>query len=209
MKKAIYSVLFFLSLIHFSCDRNNNHVQNSNEITSIFNPTFNKLIDSFLLELAKYDQIDKKTKDTIKLIAYIKIKEASQNNTFKIHLEGILSDSLLNTTTFNDLVIRNNRFVCIDYNISNLIRQNNKPLKDSVIKASSILSYNLAIRDTPSWLVLIEKNQITKVNKNAESCFLNLNIYVGKPVSDEILFYPIDEWGDVYDKKGNKIDSLK
>lgn len=176
---------------------------------STFNPVFNQIIDSFLIELAKYDQINKKTNDTIKMIAYIRIEQSSRNNSFKIHLEGILSDSLLKTTTINQAFNRNNRYICLDYNISNLINQNTSYLMDSLIKTSKILSYTKPIRDVPSWLFLVEKDRITKVNKNAQSCFLEVKNYISKQEFNQLKFYPVDEWGDVYNEQGIKIDSLR
>ncbi|MNJ86054.1 hypothetical protein D3C87_35370 [compost metagenome] len=207
LKSIVLSILFLSA-----CSGSKKEIKNAecdSSAESTLNPVFDQIMDSFLVELTKYDQVNKKTNDTIKLIAYVRLEESSQNQAFKVHLEGIVSDSLLYTTTINKVFIRNGRYVCFDYNNSNLINQEVRGLKDSIISNSGILKYTRPVRGIPSWLVLIENQQITKLNKRANSCFSNVKDYKAVEKTSELEFYPIDEWGDVYDKKGNKIDSLK
>jgi hypothetical protein len=204
-------IVFILSvIIIFSCKQ---HEQLHNSTFKIveysnkfnFSPVFDSVISEFSKTVKKYKS------GSINLVVVINIEESKNNDLFKIHLEGVNKDTILKKIQISDIFLKDSIIFCINYNNNNLFS-----LKDEIIDKKALVEYTQLKKydrvDTklPSWLILIESNKISKINHNSESLF-------GVPKSDTIVYfeenklkyYTTDEWGYVFDKQGNIVDSLK
>ncbi|ASS48481.1 MAG: hypothetical protein A3D31_08030 [Candidatus Fluviicola riflensis] len=206
---VIYGILFLLVIL--SCeskkvDQDKNIVARSADSLG-FSPLMVSIVDSFIVNIKRYSYSE--SGDSIHLIGYLCVEESSENQKFKIRIEGIHHFTTeLDKIKADDYFVRSGVFFLVNYNVSDIASVGKDFNLSKVISKSNINQYQAADTKMPSWLIEINDGIVSKVYKKADSYFERKQDIVGYFTESGIVNYRLTEWGEVLDDNGNVFDSL-
>lgn len=212
MKTKIYYIL--LIILTQSCVNKDSYIQQIGTIKYQekmiqefnFSAVMENLVDSFIVAMKPYKD---KRLNGINLIGLIKILESSENNSFKICLEGISNETLLKEFNVDEYFIKDSIYFCFDYNLSYLLNKKERDVTKVIIKNSKIEKYNAIDIRFPCWLIEIKKGVITRINRHANSLFGPKTNKVGYFTEKGVIDYELNEWGEILDKNGKVLDTIR
>lgn len=194
MKTVILFSVISLVFFTFSCSnsqKGNKDVVTSDTSNISFSRVFEKQIDSFSMLLATYKDLN-----DVSPIGYVLIESMENDSIFKIRMESLTNEKLLRNATYDTYFKRKNVHFLVNYNLSNLINLKTKSPQQNIIEQSKIIKYQAADTKFPTWLILMSKEKVIKINKNASSKFSAFKDIFAEFTDTGVRNYEQDEWGD-------------